>query len=284
MGVGTTLLKDIIIYNWSYLVKISKKFDFIFLQHATFRKSAVFSIKQNNKKMKTILIIGTAIVTFASCGKMVDRTSGALITESRTATYFNEVHAQDHIDIHYTQDTMTSIAVEAGENLIDYIQTDIVNGKLVIFESSNTIANHKIIKVTITSDSLNSVEMEGSGDFNGNNMSSTFLNVSTIGSGNFKADAWTSHIDVSSTGSGDVQLTGGSDSQNFELKGSGDLNARFMIADSVSVNVIGSGDATVHADNYLNATLSGSGDINFYGNPGSVVTSDTGSGDIILKN
>lgn len=234
--------------------------------------------------MKKILIIGVALAYFTSCGKMVDSTSGTLITETRIAADFNEIHIQDHIDVQYTQDTVASISVEAGENLIDYIQTDIVNGKLIIYESSNTIANHKLIKVTVTSDSLNNIEMEGSGDFNGNNMSSTFLNISTIGSGNFNSDVWTSHINISSTGSGDVQLTGASETQNIELKGSGDLKARFMISDSVTVDLIGSGDAWVHADNYLNATLTGSGDINFYGNPSTVVSSNSGSGNIILKN
>jgi len=234
---------------------------------------------------KIILISFIAIGALSSCHRRLDGTSGPVTSEVRTTnTTFTAIHLQDNIDVYYTQDTVPSIKVEAGENVIGFIHTDIINGELVIFESSNDVVNTKQIKVFVSEAALNSVDMEGAGDFVGTGMTSTTFNLSMIGSGDASFNMIATTINTSQSGSGDLTITGTSINENVTMSGSGSLQARFMLANNVTITNTGSGNAVVHAIDILNATLTGSGDIGYYGTPTTVNTTDTGSGDIYDKN
>jgi hypothetical protein len=170
--------------------------------------------------------------------------------------------------------------VEAGENLIDYIETNVVDGEMIIHEANNNLANTKPIKVYINADSIENIVLEGSGNFDGNNILANTLNILLSGSGNMNINTMATNVNFNLTGSGDAYLLGNTNNSNILLQGSGDVNAKFLQAQDVSVTVNGSGDATVTVTDTLNAVINGSGDINYYGNPSSVITSVNGSGNI----
>ncbi|CAG5076887.1 head GIN domain-containing protein [Parvicella tangerina] len=230
--------------------------------------------------MKKIALVALVGMTLTSCHDLIDGTAGAVTTEMRTEPAFHSINMEGNVDVFVSYDTINSIKIEAGENLIDYIETSVIGDELFVYEAPNNIVNTKPIRVYVTMDSLESVHMEGSGDLDVNDMSSDHLNVLSIGSGdaNFEIDA--NNINYENTGSGDARFTGTVNSLNVFLEGSGDFKGKYMYAFDANVEIEGSGDALVRASNSLVATISGSGDITYYGNPTTVTTSVTGSGDV----
>lgn len=229
------------------------------------------------KKLVVILALGTALI---SCRSMIDGTAGAVTSVDRNEGPFKSLQLEDNIDVFVTQDTAFTIRVQAGENLINYIETSVVGDKLVIYEAPNNVVNTKPIKVFLTMDSVHNISMEGSGNLDMNNMLSDHLNFVATGSGDINLEVEAQHINFNNKGSGDAQFVGTTDSFNVQLQGSGDLNARFLEANDVNIVLEGSGDGIISAAMTLIATLSGSGDIIYYGNPGTVTTSNQGSGNI----
>ena len=65
-----------------------------------------------------------------------------------------------------------------------------------------------------------------------------------------------------------------------EVSGSGALWCRRLEAEGVTLDISGSGDATVYAKETVDIDLAGSGDVDVWGSPPSVHTEVTGSGDV----
>ena len=231
--------------------------------------------------MKKVIITALSFAVLGtSCRKMIEGTSGSMTTEYRQAPSFNKIHIQGNIDVFLSQDTSFSIRVEAGEHLVNFIETNVVNGEMIIHESNNNLANTKPIKVYVYGDSLENIEIEGSGNFDGDNIKANTLNILVTGSGNLNIDVEANTVNYNVKGSGNAYLLGVVNNFNALIQGSGDINAKFLQAQDVNAKITGSGNAIVTAFNSLIAEVSGSGDIDYYGNPGSLSTIVTGSGSI----
>lgn len=79
-------------------------------------------------------------------------------------------------------------------------------------------------------------------------------------------------------GSGDIYLAGKVKRLTVNINGSGKLNSEKLFANNVSLQIKGSSEAIVHAEQQLDIDLSGSGTIKYYGHPTSLKQRIKGSG------
>lgn len=119
----------------------------------------------------------------------------------------------------------------------------------------------------VTSETMNTT-LNGSGDVNVLNLTAVNSGLVLNGSGdlavrNVKADV----VSASLTGSGDIKLSGKCYNATYSLTNSGDISAYDLDADEVEAKVVGSGDICCRANGVLRASVSGSGDIRYKGNP-----------------
>ena len=77
-----------------------------------------------------------------------------------------------------------------------------------------------------------------------------------------------------------MALSGKATDFTVSISGSGDINAYDLIADNVDATVSGSANIKVTANKEIIAKVSGSGDIDYRGNPEKIDTKVSGSGDI----
>jgi len=105
--------------------------------------------------------------------------------------------------------------------------------------------------------------------------------ASVAGSGDMRLEvAITSHLDAVVSGSGELVLRGAADHVDITVSGSGVANLRGVSTQNAVVTVAGSGEANVYASAHLDARVSGSGDVFYYGDPPNVTRTITGSGSI----
>lgn len=138
------------------------------------------------------------------------------------------------------------------------------------------------IAFTLSSELLRRVEITGSADFyiKGSNKTPEFsLNIS--GSGDFqgKLDC-IGNSNFSVSGSGDISAEGNCNEMSLRIAGSGDFRGKTFKAEIAKISIAGSGDAEVFASKELDVAISGSGDIRYWGNPEKVNKSVAGSGEV----
>lgn len=155
--------------------------------------------------------------------------------------------------------------ITCDSNLLPHIDTTVRNGVLYITtKQSIDLIPSRDIKIAINAKDLQSVVINGSGTFN----------VHSIKGSDFILDVH---------GSGDSILQGEVKNLLVTISGSGNVNAKNLNADNVKVIIKGSGDATVYAAQTIDAAISGSGNVQYYGAPKQITQTIRGSGAIIKR-
>lgn len=218
----------------------------------------------------------------ASCG-MIDcvQGSGEVTSENRPVSPFENVTSAGSMDVVVTQGSTQSIRVEAEENIIPLIKTEIANGTLTIStKKGSCFSTTKGVTVYVTMPTVKRLVVDGSGDFSGaTKIVSSGLDLEINGSGDMNLNV-EGPVNTSIDGSGDVVLAGKAPKLAISVNGSGDVHADKLVTESASVDVDGSGDCILNVTRELTVSVNGSGDVTYRGNPPSVHTSIHGSGDV----
>lgn len=235
--------------------------------------------------MKKTLLIFAALITMAGLqAQKKIKGNGNLKTITRNTPDYDGIKCAGSFDYVLVAGTEGNITLEGEENLLEHIITEVKNGNLVI-RTENRInlrpSWNKSIKITIPFKDISSVSLAGSGDlWNEDTIASNTLDVSLAGSGDvvLKIDAASTKASIA--GSGNLTLKGTTDNLEAKVAGSGDFHGFELQANHTDVSVAGSGDAEVVSKESLRARVSGSGDIEYKGNPKTEDTKVAGSGKI----
>jgi hypothetical protein len=231
-------------------------------------------------------ILPVVAVSLGGC-EMMDpnfervRGSGRLTSEERQVFGFDRVHFANFGDLRIEQGDRESLKIEAEDNILPRIRTEIEDGRLVIHtERGVSISPTVPVRYTLVVRNISELELSGSGTITASPLRSPDLRVGLPGSGEIhleQLDAERLHSEIS--GSGEIELRGTVTTQEVDISGSGDYEAGDLQSDSTRVRISGSGGARVWARESLSANISGSGDVRYYGSP-RVTKSVSGSGDV----
>ncbi|MDI9337743.1 MAG: head GIN domain-containing protein [Alphaproteobacteria bacterium] len=217
--------------------------------------------------------------------------SGVIKKDLRNPTTpFESVSSSGFYNVYVSYGTQFKIEVEADDNLLEYIITEVKSNGTLEIKSKKLyrLKPKKDINVYVTLPQLKSLSLAGSGDIEleGNFSFDQDLNFSIAGSGDIivKGNYTINKLNCSIAGSGDIKISGQSkcDILDCSIAGSGDIKAQELKADNVQVSIAGSGNVYTFCNNYLNVSIVGSGDVFYYGQP-QIKVSKVGSGDVISK-
>lgn len=237
--------------------------------------------------MKTIFVLLLTTIslnTFATCETI--QGNGSLKKETRSASGYTGIELQGSMDVKIDYGSSNSIIVEADENLLPYIETEVENGNLKIRQKKgfNLKSKNKLI-VHASLTKLTNIGLSGSGNILGtgdfSNNEKTIIKLS--GSGNIGLGvAGISELDVAISGSGNINIKGGqSNIISVAISGSGNLNCSNFATNNVLARVSGSGNIRVNAAKSIDARVSGSGNIYYKGAVTNLSMKASGSGKII---
>jgi hypothetical protein len=177
------------------------------------------------------------------------RETNNVMSEARDVSGFDEVELKGVGNLSLEQTGSESLTVEAEEDVLPKIRTEVENKRLIISPERNTSINTtKPINYKLTVKDLNTLEVSGSGNVEAEDINTDELAV-TIG------------------GAGDVEIRGSADSQEVEISGSGEYRAGDLESKEATIDVRGSGLATVNVSDELEAEVSGSGSVEYIGDP-----------------
>lgn len=205
---------------------------------------------------------------------------GPVQTENRTVSDFHAVSTSVSGKVEIRVADRFSVEVQAQENILPILKTEVENGKLRIYFDEN-VSRAKDLVVRVTAPAYDAFEIGGSGHIETfDPIQSDRLDLSIAGSGEIVlSDAQVNEMRCDIAGSGDIMVRGRSTDAQFNISGSGDVNAKDLVAEHAKASIAGSGKVTCHANQTLKAGVSGSGDI-YYKGSASVDSDVSGSGKI----
>ena len=233
---------------------------------------------------KSILFIAGILLIMSSCryvgGKRI-RGNGRTSTEQRNISGFTTVETHGSIDIIVSQGNY-KVEVESDENLLQYIETEVQNGRLLVhFRDGLWLTHYNSAKVHVTAPVLTGFETHGSGNISsdGKIADSNKMKILISGSGDITLNVDCPDIETGTHGSGNITLTGESRQLASKISGSGNVRAGNLKTENAKVEVHGSGETDVFASVSLDVKIFGSGDIHYKGGP-KINTEVHGSGSV----
>lgn len=214
------------------------------------------------KQIALLLTFSVLLFSTSSCNKKVLKGEGPIISETRSLADFDQILCNGSVDLTIVASNKDEVTISGYQNLVPAYRTDVSNNTLYLeYDDDYINVKHDNIKLTVYTTGFGKLKLSGSGDVV------------------MMSDINTDYMDVTIEGSGNIRLT-----QNTfktfitKVNGSGNINARDVDANEVYATVSGSGDISVTALDLLDARISGSGDIDYWGNPSSVTVDISGSG------
>jgi hypothetical protein len=200
-----------------------------------------------------------------------ERGSGNMMSETREARSFHAVEIDYPAEVVIEQGSTESLELEAEDNLLPNLKTEVRNGKLNIFykrEGGKHINPTKTVKITIVVKNLDDVEFNSAGELIIEKLKSDQLDVALSGAGNVELNAiQVNALNLSLSGAGSAGASGVADTLDLTISGFGDFEGGDLHSKDARVNISGAGSATVWVDDELDAEVSGAGSVSYYGSP-----------------
>ena len=207
------------------------------------------------------------------------RGEGPIVTERRSLPEFQSIENAVGADIILTQGRQKEVVIEAQQNVLNELKTEVQNGRLEI-EFDKNVGRHDGIKLYITIPVISEVSLSGSGSVRSENeLKGDELKVNISGSGNMDIQARYERLKSVISGSGDMNLAGRGEYLEVQISGSGNVQAVDFEAEEAIVRISGSGGVEVDVEESLDVSIAGSGDLKYKGRP-VVKSSTSGSGSV----
>lgn len=177
------------------------------------------------------------------------RGSGIVVTEERTVGGFTSISLEGIGQLVIDQTGSESLTITADDNLLPYIETRVRGRQLIIGVQTNTIfRNVTDLTYHITADVLDSVELNG---------------VGTVQVNNLNGDNWRADL----SGGGNIVVSGTVGKQTVEINGAGAYTADELASREAVVRHSGAGLAVVQVSEQLDVRIDGMGSVEYLGNP-----------------
>ncbi|MFH0865167.1 MAG: DUF2807 domain-containing protein [Bacteroidota bacterium] len=242
--------------------------------------------------MRKLIQIFLLIIIIASCSKEKQcdclKSTGDIITEERPVAPFTEIKIEDKINLFLKQDSFYSVRVEAGENLLSDIITEVNDSVLEIRNdnSCNWVRSYKpAINVYVTFiDIWHFMYEKGAG---------TVIAEDTIFTEYFQLDDFNGtgsinfllHTDFSwfnlHTGPADLTVKGVSDVCYLYSAGNGPADLRYFKTKGTYMTNKSTADCYVWTTDEIDAWIDYVGNVYYTGSPGKITYKYTGSGRLI---
>lgn len=213
------------------------------------------------------LLLSAFLLT--SCGLRVIQGSGDITRENRNVSDFNSIEFSGFGRLLVTQGNEETLSIEVDDNLLQYINTEVVGNTLRIDFDDNVLvrpADSIIFRLSVIE--LNSIDVSGAGSFEIGELVADSLDVTMNGAGKIDIDSIeAAELRVVVNGAGSINIAGTVDTQEIEVSGVGDFNALDLESEQATVNISGAGDADLWVHEVLNITISGAGSVSYYGDP-----------------
>lgn len=192
-------------------------------------------------------------------------------TETRNVSGFNEVSLRGYGDISIQQGEHEGLVIEAEEEVLPTIKSEVQGQRLVLsFKSwlDYNVPKLKPIHYQITMKEVKGISISGSGTLNAASIQTDKCSLNLSGSGQMGINHLEAQdLEISISGSGKMELEGKVQRQDIHISGSGNLISTGLDSQESNIRISGSGQVALKVQQVLKVGISGIGQVEYIGNP-----------------
>lgn len=229
------------------------------------------------------------VIVLFSCSKSNKcfHSAGEIKNETRVIGDFTRLRINSLMDVYWHLDTVNKIVIEAGENLMPFIETKVENNKLTISNENrcNWLRKYKRIKLHVYSKAFKFIDLYGNGDF---------IMMDTLSNDSVMIDNWSDISKVKllvksnvfsyslNAGTGDTYISGSAVVCYLWIMGYGYVHAKDFKTAYNYITHKSTGDLTVNVFKETGDRLFSTGNLYVYGKPYKIESQIYSSGKVII--
>jgi len=239
-----------------------------------------------SKLLTPVKYLLLALLTAATAGS----TALAQTKQSRTPGTFQRVQVGGGIDLYLTQGSSTSVVVEADNEVLSHLKTEVKGNALVIgwekgYSLKNMFKNKGPVKVHVTAPRLDGLDASGGSDVYGQStLKADSFQLTASGGSDITLALNTKTLTANASGGSDLRLSGRTERQTVSVSGGADYKAFGLHSTTAEVDASGAADANINVDGELSASVSGAADLRYKGNARVLKSQSSGGGSIQRAN
>ncbi len=218
-------------------------------------------------KKLVILFIGICAVSLSGCNKKSVVGNGKVIFQNRDLKDYSSLSVNGAYTVYVKKGSVSSFVIEADENLLPFIKTEISGNNLKVYNSKN-ILRSKELKLIITNPQLNSCDFSGAIELNSDSgLIYKILNITISGIGRIDMNLNTDSLLANVSGGAELTFSGNAKKFDGIIKGTGSIDAVNFIVQESNIEISGLGKAKLNVIKKLNVNITGFGKVDYKGEP-----------------
>src|SRR5215213_441477 len=213
-------------------------------------------------EMRKLLMILLLAVLAAGCHGTLhsDITgSGKRETEKRQVAPFTSITTEGAFNIEVTCQKPLSVEVEADDNVLEYVSTNVTNN-LLRLKNSRSISVNEPVKIRISVPNLEGLSVSGAGKIEIKGMNNEKFEIDSNGAPSIVVSGTTKLIDINTNGAGKI------DTHNLHatrgvVESNGVSRVDLDVADQLDVTVSGPSSVFYKGDPVVNKNVHGPGKV-----------------------
>jgi len=208
--------------------------------------------------------------------------SGFTIEEERDVAEFNSISTSSGINIILEQSDKQSVKIEAEENILPFIETNVRAGELIVKFSSGMLfmQTNKPVNCYISANDINSIKLSSSAALSCDDLNSDELSINMSSSASAQVNAEVKYLKINMSSSAILKISGEALKQDVSVSSSAKYLAEDLKSSECFVKSSSSAQAFINVSDELNAEASSSGQIKYTGSP-NIISSISSAGSII---
>lgn len=235
--------------------------------------------------MRTLLLVLSVLLLMTSTVLQAQS-----IIQETDIPPFKGIDLQGQAEVYLTYGNTQKVTVEGPAALVANLSTTVNSKGIWNIHTRGIKTGKQRLHIYITTPLLPYITLSGSGNISSDNQLNMMgllplqpVEIELSGEGNLDLKLKCRKVVVHLSGTGNISLGGETGILNTTLSGTGHINASRLATKSAKVMLSGTGKLELNARDWLNAQLTGSGDILYQGNPPFNVTQVTGTGQITQR-
>lgn len=221
--------------------------------------------------------------------------TGTIIQEEVTVDAFDKIFVNRDIELIIKEGTEQKVIIETGENLINDVETTVVDGQLTLTDNNtcNYVRDYGVTKVYITSANITEIRSSTQYDISSDGvltypsltiLSEDFGAPDTFVSANFKLQIDNDSFRLVFNNLSNCFISGETNNLNITFAaGTSRFEGRDLIAQNIQLWNRGSNDMIVNPQQSIKGTISGTGDVISINRPAIVEVEEPYKGRLIFE-
>lgn len=221
------------------------------------------------------LIVGLVVSNLFSFGRVKDKLfnfsfnmgsehgSGQMASDLRSTGAFHAVDVGGVFQVEITAQKDFSVEVEADDNLLQFIKTEVHRGTLKI-ETSRRLKSDNPIRIRVSAPDIDELEVSG--------VANVTLN-----------DLKNGGLEIDASGASKIKVTGETMKFVVDVSGATKVDGESFQAENATVEASGASHVKVNVSGNLRADTSGASSVVYYGTPKDIVKKTSGASSVSPK-